>query len=367
MRLPTLLLGGAAVTTVAAASYLAFAPTPVDPIAWEAPGNPGLTGAFAPNDRLAAAVMLALPEGLSGPEDVAVDDRGRIHTATAEGKIVRFRPDRTGPEVLATTGGRPLGLDFDASGNLMVADAERGLLSVSPDGVVTELAREADGEPIRYADDVDCAADGRVFFSDATARFAPAESGGTLHASVLDMMEHRRTGRLLVWDPATRRATTALRGISFANGVAVSPDQRFVLVAETGEYRIRRLWLSGPDAGKDDVFVAELPGFPDNVSAGAGRFWVGLVSPRNALLDSLAPYPGIRRVAGRLPERLQPKAVPYSHVVALSPEGQVRGTLQDPSARLPMVTGIVEAGGALHVTSLAGGSFGRLLGAAAAF
>src|SRR5688572_31973706 len=54
------------------------------------------------------------------------------------------------------------------------------------------------------------------------------------------LLEHQPNGRLMAMDPKTLKPRTLLRGIYFANGVAVSPDQSFVLVAETGRYRIRR-------------------------------------------------------------------------------------------------------------------------------
>ena len=57
-------------------------------------------------------------------------------------------------------------------------------------------------------------------------------------------------GRLLCYDPATRKATTLLRGLNFANGVAVSHDQTYVLVNETGSYRVVRYWLEGPKKGQ---------------------------------------------------------------------------------------------------------------------
>lgn len=345
---------------VAAGLYLAFYPVPIEPLVWEAPKNPGYTGPFSRNERLASAELLGLPAQLHGPEDVAVDSSGRLYASTEEGKIVRFEVDRTHPAVWATTGGRPLGLDFDGAGNLLVADAVRGLLSISPQGEVKVLATEADGVPIRFADDVDCAADGRVFFSDATARFAPSEWGGTMAASELDLIEHGRTGRLLVWDPTTRKATTVLSGISFANGVAVSPDQLFVLVNETGEYRVRRVWLDGPERGKSDVLVSELPGFPDNISAGDGRFWIGLVSPRDRSLDALSGSRALRKAAWRLPPSLRPAAKNYGHVIAISPDGRVIQDLQDPGARIPLTTGIVETQNELFVTSLGSSFVGRL-------
>ena len=49
----------------------------------------------------------------------------------------------------------------------------------------------------------------------------------------------------------------------------------------------QHLWLTSDRAGEDDVFIDNLPGFPDNINPGLdGRVWVGLVSPRSAPLNS---------------------------------------------------------------------------------
>ena len=56
-------------------------------------------------------------------------------------------------------------------------------------------------------------------------------------------------GRLLVYDPISRVATTLVDGLNFANGVAVSHDQTYVLVNETGKYRVIRYWIAGPQEG----------------------------------------------------------------------------------------------------------------------
>ncbi|MBU1903427.1 MAG: hypothetical protein KJ573_07525, partial [Proteobacteria bacterium] len=118
------------------------------------------------------------------------------------GRIVRLNADGSNPQNWVDTKGRPLGIDFDSKGNLIVADAFRGLLSIAPDGTVTELAVVADGVPIRYADDVDVAADGKIYFSDASTKFGAKDWGGTYEASLLDINEHGGHGRLLVYDPA---------------------------------------------------------------------------------------------------------------------------------------------------------------------
>jgi len=274
---------------------------------------------------------------------------------------VRLHPDGSNPEIWADTGGRPLGIDFDARGRLIVADAYRGLLMVSKNGKVTKLATVAEGIPIKYADDVDVAANGLIYFSDASTKFGAREYGGTYTASLLDIMEHGGHGRLLAYDPADRRARTLLTGLNFANGVAVAHDQASVLVNETGSYRVLRYWIDGPRQGQSEPVIEALPGFPDNLSTGMnGRYWVALIAPRNDLLDSLADKPFVRKIIQRLPAFLRPKAVPYGHVIALNQNGQVVFDLQDPTGAYPKTTGATETADYLYIGSLTAPEMRRL-------
>jgi len=339
--------------------YFLFWPVPIDPVSWKAPPNPGYSGTFARNERLKGLQFLSIGKN-HGPEAVAVDQSGRIYASTGEGFIVRLKPDGTDPENWVQTKGRPLGLAFDPKGNLIIADAYRGLLSVAPDGVITELATLADGIPIRYADDVDVAADGKIYFSDASVKFA-AKDYGTMAASVLDVMEHGGHGRLLVWEPATKKARTLLKGLNFANGVAVSEDQTYVLVNETASYRVIRYWISGPNQGKSEPIVEGLPGFPDNLTRGLdGRFWVALISPRNPLIDSLAEKPFVRKIIQRMPAFVRPKAEPYGHIIAIDGNGKILMDLQDPNTTYPQNTGVRETKDFLYIGSLSASVLARM-------
>jgi len=332
--------------------YFVAWPVPIDPVAWEAPPNPGYTGAFAVNERLKGVETLPIADN-HGPEDIAVDSQGRIYAATHEGRIVRLNSDGSNPENWVDTKGRPLGIDFDSKDNLIVADAFRGLLSIAPDGTITELATTADGVPIRFADDVDVAADGKIYFSDASTKFGAKESGGAYEASLLDINEHGGHGRLLVYDPATGVAKTLLDGLNFANGVAVSHDQNYVLVNETGSYRIIRLWIAGPKKGTSETLIGALPSFPDNISTGDnGRYWVAFVSPRNPLIDKLAGKPFMRKVIQRMPAFMRPKAVAYGHIIAIDGEGKVLANLQDPDGSYPINTSVTETKDYLYIGSL---------------
>jgi len=334
--------------------YLLFWPVPIDPVAWTPPEPPRLRGVYEPNSRLAAVERLGEGVGV-GPEDIAVDAQDRIYGGMQDGRILRFQSDGSLPEVFADTGGRPLGLHFDTDGNLVVADAYKGLLSISPDGAITVLSTEQGGVPFRLTDDVDIAADGTVYFSDASSKFPNDQY-------MLDLLEHRPNGRLLAYDPGTQTTHLVLDELYFANGVAVSPDQSFVLVVETSMVRVKRYWLVGARKGESDIFIDNLPGYPDGISSnGKDTFWLALASMRDPGLETLLPQPFLRKVIVRLPQFLQPAPQKYGFVLGLDMEGRVVYNLQDPSGEsYYFVTSVQEHQGMLYLGSVEEDAIGRL-------
>lgn len=337
----------------AAGLWLALTPSPIDPLAWDAPAAPALDGVLAANDVLASAELLGRGQ-LAGPEDSAVDAQGRLYAGLHDGRIVRLDAEGR-PQTFADTGGRPLGMDFDAAGNLIVADAWKGLLSIDPQGGIRVLAREAGGVPFAFTDDLDIARDGRIYFSDASSRFHQPDY-------LLDLLEARPHGRLLRHDPASGRTEVLLDGLYFANGVALSQAEDFVLVNETYRYRISRYWLSGEKAGQHDIFIDNLPGLPDNLQGDrAGTFWVALPTPRKADADFLHRHPWLKAQLAKLPRALWPQPTPYGLVLALDEQGRILRSLHDPSGEhLRMITSAKPHGGHLYLGSLDNDRLGRL-------
>jgi sugar lactone lactonase YvrE len=338
---------------VVALAYLLLAPVPIVPAAWTPPASPGLTGQYAQNTRLSSVQKFSLGDGHK-PEDVALDAEGRIYAGFEDGRIVVLQPDGTQPRVFADTHGRPLGLVFDREGNLIVADAMKGLLSVNKAGEVKVLVEEADGEKFGCLNDLDVGADGTIYFTEASHKFPMSQFTN-------DIIEHQPNGRLLALDPQSRRPRTLLRNIYFANGVAVSPDQTFVLVAETGMYRIRRVWIKEPKMGQNDIFIDNLPGFPDGISSnGRGRLWVALVTTRSAVIDRTLPYPFVRKILARLPKFLQPAPKRYSFVLGLDQQGRVVENLQNsPPDCYAQIANVVEHNNALYFGSIGEDTVGR--------
>jgi sugar lactone lactonase YvrE len=345
-------LGGASALLGLGLLLLLALPAPIAPVAYAPPPKPPLAGPLEPNDALATTRLLA--EGhVHGPEDVAFDSQGRLYTGTADGTLLRLRPPDGAPEEFAVTGGRPLGLRFDPAQNLIVCDSRRGLLAIDPQGRVSVVATEAEGIPFRFTNNLDIAADGTIYFSDSST-FGQNEY-------LYDLLEARPHGRLLRYDPVSKQTRVLLRGLYFANGVALALDESFVLVDETYRYRVTRYWLKGARAGTADTFADNLPGFPDNLDRSPrGTFWVALFTVRNDLMDALHPHPWAKSLLAKLPKFTWPKPAPYGFVVELDALGHVIRSFQDPGGRrVRQITTAREHDGRLYLGTLDNRWIGR--------
>jgi sugar lactone lactonase YvrE len=324
----------------------------IEPAPYAPPIAPKMEGALRENSALSSVKLLA--EGkLNGPEDIAVDNNGTVYTGLEDGRIVKISPDG---EVVtfAETGGRPLGLQWGPRGDLIVADGGRGLLTVNLEGEVTVLVPRAETVPLEMADDLDVSSSGLIYFSDATG----SEVGMDYYQ---DLMIHRPLGRLLRFNYYTDDLEVLLTGLYFANGVALSPDEDFVLVSEMSEYRITRLWLKGPRVGDRDVFADNLPGFPDGISGdGDGNYWVAMVSPRMWFVDNIVlPNLWLRKLLMHLPSWTRLKGASYALIIQLNSEGEIVESLHDPSGKsLSGITNVVERDGKLYIGTLEGDAIG---------
>lgn len=335
--------------------YLLFWPIRARPVAWSPPSAPSLD---APPYVFAQPLNPAvLDVGAIGPEDVAFDAAGLMYTGCADGSILRLDP-KAGPphaELFAQTGGRPLGLHFNAAGDLIVCDAHKGLLAIDPEGTIRVLATaSADGIPFAYTNDLDIASTGVIYFTDASCRFSVENTNDAL-------AEHVYQGRLLSYDPRTSAVTTLSSEFFFANGVALSPDESFLIVADTGNYSLVRYYLSGPRAGSSDYFAQNLPGFPDGVALNPSTdtLWVSLVSPRDSLADWAHANPWVKSVVLRLPSSWILKTKPFGMVLEYDGTGTLVRSLLDPQGTaFSNVTNAVAHDGRLYLGSLSWPSVG---------
>ena len=340
-----ILLGAGALIAIGV-GYLTLAPVAINPVNWQPLADAGHVGDFAPNTKLANLGLISVGESV-GPEDVTVLD-GVLYATSQTGDITRIHPKTKAVTIVANTGGVPLGIEaYD--GVIYIADAHKGLVSMTTDGSLKVLTDTVDGSPILYADDLDISDNGVIYFSDASTKFGAKANGTTMAASLLEIMESQGTGRVLAFNLRTQQTTVVADGLVFPNGVAMHPDGS-VLVNETGRYRVIKI---DPANRRMTDWIANMPGFPDNINPGPdGTFFLGLISPRSVWLDENASKPNARKIAMRLPASMRPKAENYGHIVQLDASGNVLRTFQDPKGAYHDATGAILHDGVLYVTSL---------------
>ena len=158
-----------------------------------------------------------------GAEDVRRrPGRHRLHRHRGRRRSGRSTRRSGSARRVADTGGRPLGLELLADGDLLVCDAVRGLLRVDPgSGAVEVLLDRVEGKPMRFCNNAAVAADGTIWFTDSSLHYGDRAVEGRLRPG-------HPHGRLVRRDP-DGTVTVVLDGLAFANGVALAADESFVV------------------------------------------------------------------------------------------------------------------------------------------
>ncbi|XP_017976061.1 PREDICTED: protein STRICTOSIDINE SYNTHASE-LIKE 10 [Theobroma cacao] len=309
-----------------------------------------------------------------GPESLAFDANGDgPYSGVADGRILKWQGDAVGWTDFAFTSshredcvrpfapemehicGRPLGLRFDKkTGDLYIADAYFGLQVVGPaGGLATQLITEAEGQPLYFTNDMDIdELDDVIYFTDTSTSFRRRQFLPSIFTT-------DKTGRLLKYNKSSKEVTVLLRGLAFANGVALSKDSSFVLVAETTTCRILRLWLRGPNAGNVEVF-SELPGFPDNIRRNMkGEFWVALHAKKGLVAKLALSYSLFGNTVLKLPlsfKQLHSLFIggkPHAIAVKLSENGEILEVLEDTEGKtMRFISEVEEKDGKLWIGSV---------------
>eukprot|EP00249_Psilotum_nudum_P020653 c27793_g1_i6 orf=408-1631(-) len=295
----------------------------------------------------------------SGPESLVFDPKGRgPYTGVADGRIVRWDGLENGWSEFATTSpnrseicsstkpyskvietehicGRPLGLRFDpTTSELYIADAYFGVLKVGPEGgQAAPITTQAEGIPLTFTNDLDISADGTIYFTDSSAKYQRRNF-------FLLVLSGDDSGRVLKYDPVTKDTKVLIRGLQFPNGVALSKDESFLVIAESVPGRLLRHWLKGPKAGSTEL-MAILPGHPDNVRRNdKGEFWIALHCRRSLPSRISGTFPALRRWFLKLPipfkqvYRLFNGGYPHGMVVRYSEQGQLLQVLEDEEGKV---------------------------------
>jgi gluconolactonase len=212
--------------------------------------------------------------------------------------LYRLAPGKTAELVTKTNGGN--GTTFDLQGRLIMCEGGgRRVVRVSPDGRIEPLVERFMGGRFNRPNDVVCRSDGSIYFTDPDKRVPYAEREIPPPAGVDNLWDGARVYRV-----APDGAISVLAHCEYPNGLAFSPDERTLYVANTrsskylhaieldaaGKTMVSRRIFADMNAGKE-------PGVPDGMKVdtlgrvfctGPGGIWV--FAPDGKLIGTIV-YP----------------------------------------------------------------------------
>lgn len=220
--------------------------------------TPAIPGVVAADTRVEV-----IREGFQGTEGpVVLSDGSVLFTENRADRIVKIAPDNSASTYLEKTGAANA-LAVSAKGELIaVQTATPAIAVLRPTPKV--LAASFTGKPFNRPNDLALARTGDIYFSD------PGAPQGAPGAAPTSAAAPAKTG--LYWLDRSRRVHLIADDIRRPNGVALSPDERTLYVANTaGEYVIAyTVAANGSVSGRRDF--AKLAGFkqtPTGLSSGA--------------------------------------------------------------------------------------------------
>lgn len=322
------------------------------PLAWRPQTKPLFEGTTKLNNELSSVEKIDLG-GWVGAEDIVFDSIGNLYCGVhkaendfSDGKILKINPDGK-IEIFYNAGSWVAGLHFDKQNNLIALSHKEGLIQISPQKKVTILANKDDkGRRFLIPNGLEIDNKQNIYFTNTSS-----ESPYSIKYGRKLILEIKPNGGLYQYNILTKETKTLIDGTYFGNGVVISNDESYLLMVETTKYRILKYWLKGEKAGKVEVFMDNLPGFPNGISVREdGTFWLGFTTKRNDALDQIHPKIGMKKFVNSLPNWLQPKQDKFGMVMHISESGTVLNTFFDPSGKtMPEAGSVKEQNGFLYM------------------
>uniref|UniRef100_A0A336MUZ4 CSON007419 protein n=1 Tax=Culicoides sonorensis TaxID=179676 RepID=A0A336MUZ4_CULSO len=272
---------------------------------YQVPNPLPLEGVLAPNNLLDNTERL-FENQIHGPENL-IYHNGAIYTGVHGGELIKIIGNKF--EHVAKFGkpcaspveeslcGRILGMALDTveKNSLIVVDTYYGIYHLNLDTrkskqlVSVDTVLEGVNKPRKgkMFNSVAVAKNGDLYWTDSSSDFS-IENGVYITMT-------NPAGRLFHYERKTGKNRVLLDELSFANGVALSPNEDFVVVVETTDSRLTKYYLKGEKKGKSETFIDRLPGAADNLIPDQDGLWVPLV----VAIDEDHPY--ISQVLAKTP------------------------------------------------------------------
>jgi gluconolactonase len=156
-------------------------------------------------------------EGFKFPEGPTFDRDGNLFVVNVEsGDISKISPEGK-VKTFVNTGGA-----------LFVADREKGIIAISPQGASRVIMDRYQGKRLNGPNDLLFDSWGNLYFTDPHGSSAENPIGCIYRVS------------------SDGKITCLAEGLAFPNGLALSPDEKYLFVADTRKNRILRYILDPP-------------------------------------------------------------------------------------------------------------------------
>ena len=242
------------------------------------------------------APLLTLGEGygwLEGPVWFADQDCLLVSDLPGD-RILRWS-ERGGVTIFREPAGFANGHARDRQGRLIgCSHRHRHIERTELDGTITVLAGHYDGKRLNAPNDIVCKSDGTIWFTDPIYGISTDYEGGKQTPEL--------PPRVYRLDPRDGSLTVVADDFAGPNGLAFSPDERWLYIAETGEQfaddapRHIRRFAVGEDGtlSGGDIFHTVSPGYADGFRVDEdGHIWSGAadgvhcIDPGGALLGKI--------------------------------------------------------------------------------
>ena len=179
--------------------------------------------------------------GLDHPEGVACGYDGKIYAGGEAGQIYEIKPEGGGFIVRASTGGFILGLALDADDNIYACDMNNAnVVKVTPPGEISEYAAGDGEEKIRFPNYPVFDADGNLYVSDS----------GEWYDEDGRVWKIAPNGDAKIWSTEPNK---------FANGMALSLDDKYLYVVESSLPGIVKFPINSDGSAGAKELVVEMP------------------------------------------------------------------------------------------------------------
>lgn len=255
---------------------------------------PVLDGPMRPNSKLDQCPVLS--RAVAAPDDIAFSMDGDAYV-TSGNKVIRFAGAHfERPEIAAEFDGLATGLARHPHGGVVVCVTGQGIAFVGgpESGRMLEIAG---AQGLKCPTAVTVGPAGDIYLCDGSLNNSPDRWAH-------DLMEKRRSGRVLRIDGKTRKIDVLAQDLAFPNGICVSNDGSSLLVSEAWSHNVLRISLTSNSPRQRQVALENLPGYPARIIAIGTGYCLALFALRTQLVDFVLTEDGYR---GKMIARVDPE------------------------------------------------------------